>query len=88
LALAFLAVSNPSLKFWCHVAEFDTNAILRKYGKGGAGRLMPNHPEWVRTVVSSIAGLSSPTVFCDAGRFMDSAHQRRAEAKLKKGVGA
>ena len=35
LALAFLAVSNPSLKFWCHVAEFDTNAILRKYGKGG-----------------------------------------------------
>ena len=49
---------------------------------------MPDHPEWVRTVVSSIAGLSSPTVFCDAGRFMDSAHQRRAEVKLKKRQGA
>ena len=65
-AWAFLAVSNPSLKFWCRVADFDMNAILRKYCKGGAGRLMPDHPECVRTVVSSIAGLSSP--FCDAGR--------------------
>ena len=34
-ARAFLAVSNPNLKFWCHVADLDMNAILRKYGKGG-----------------------------------------------------
>lgn len=34
-AWAFLAVSNPSLKFWCRVADFDMNAILRKYCKGG-----------------------------------------------------
>ena len=33
-AWAFLAVSNPSLKFWCRVADFDMNAILRKYCKG------------------------------------------------------
>ena len=32
---AFLAVSNPNLKFWCHVADLDMNAILRKCGKGG-----------------------------------------------------
>ena len=35
LAWAFLAVSNPSLEFWCRVADFDMNAILRKYRKGG-----------------------------------------------------
>ena len=29
-AQAFLAGSNPSLKFWCRVADFDMNAILRK----------------------------------------------------------
>ena len=34
-AQAFLAVSNPSLKFWCRVADLDMNAILRKYCKGG-----------------------------------------------------
>ena len=34
-ARAFLAGSSPSLKFWCRVADFDTNAILRKYCKGG-----------------------------------------------------
>ena len=34
-ARAFLAVSNPNLKFWCHVADLDMNAILRKYRKGG-----------------------------------------------------
>src|SRR5712691_667735 len=30
-ARAFLMVSNPNLKFWCGVADFDMNAILRKY---------------------------------------------------------
>jgi hypothetical protein len=30
-ARAFLTVSNPNLKFWCRVADFDMNAILRKY---------------------------------------------------------
>ena len=30
-ARAFLAVSNRYLKFWCRVADFDMNAILRKY---------------------------------------------------------
>jgi hypothetical protein len=30
-ARAFLTVSNPNLKFWCGVADFDMNAILRKY---------------------------------------------------------
>ena len=34
-AREFLAGSNPSLKFWCSVADFDTNAILRKYCKEG-----------------------------------------------------
>jgi len=34
-ARAFLTVSNPNLKFWCRVADFDVNTILRKYGKGG-----------------------------------------------------
>jgi hypothetical protein len=34
-ARAFLAVSNPTLKFWCHVADLDMNAILRKYRKRG-----------------------------------------------------
>ena len=34
-AWAFLAVSNPSLKFWCGVADFDMSAILRKYCNGG-----------------------------------------------------
>jgi hypothetical protein len=29
-ARAFLTVSNPNLKFWCGVADFDMNAILRK----------------------------------------------------------
>ena len=33
-ARAFLAVSNPNLKFWCLVADVDMNAILRKYCKG------------------------------------------------------
>jgi hypothetical protein len=28
---AFLTVSNPNLKFWCSVADFDMNTILRKY---------------------------------------------------------
>ena len=30
-ARAFLTVSNPNLKFWCGVADFDMHAILRKY---------------------------------------------------------
>ena len=30
-ARAFLTVSNPNLKFWCGVADFDMNAILRKH---------------------------------------------------------
>jgi hypothetical protein len=30
-ARAFLTVSNPNLKFWCSVADFDMNTILRKY---------------------------------------------------------
>jgi hypothetical protein len=30
-ARAFLTVSNPNRKFWCGVADFDMNAILRKY---------------------------------------------------------
>jgi hypothetical protein len=30
-ARAFLTVSNPNLEFWCGVADFDMNAILRKY---------------------------------------------------------
>jgi hypothetical protein len=30
-ARAFLTISNPNLKFWCGVADFDMNAILRKY---------------------------------------------------------
>jgi hypothetical protein len=34
-AWAFLAVSNPDLKFWCHVADLDMYVILRKYRKGG-----------------------------------------------------
>ena len=34
-ARAFLAVSNPHLKFWCHVADLDMNVILRKYRTGG-----------------------------------------------------
>ena len=34
-ARAFLTVSNPHLKFWCRVADFDMHAILRKYRKGG-----------------------------------------------------
>jgi hypothetical protein len=34
-ARSFLTVSNSSLTFWCHVADFDMNAILRKYCEGG-----------------------------------------------------
>jgi len=34
-ARAFLMVSNPHLKFWCGVADFDMNAILRTYCQGG-----------------------------------------------------
>ena len=34
-ARAFLTVSNPILRFWCRVADFDMTAILGKYGKGG-----------------------------------------------------
>jgi len=30
-ARAFLTVSNPTLTFWCGVADFDMNAILRTY---------------------------------------------------------
>jgi hypothetical protein len=30
-----LMISNPNLKFWCQVANFDVNAILRTYGNGG-----------------------------------------------------
>jgi hypothetical protein len=30
-ARAFLTVSNSNLKFWCGVADFDMNAILRTY---------------------------------------------------------
>ena len=33
-ARAFLTVSNSSLKFWCGVADFDMNAILRAYCHG------------------------------------------------------
>ena len=34
-ARAFLTVANSNLTFWCHVAHFDMNAILRKYCQGG-----------------------------------------------------
>src|SRR6266852_8628968 len=34
-ARAFLTVSNSHLKFWCCVADFDMNAILRTYCQGG-----------------------------------------------------
>ena len=34
-ARAFLMISNPNLKFWCQVANFDVNAILRSYSSGG-----------------------------------------------------
>ena len=34
-ARAFLMISNPNLTFWCQVANFDVNAILRTYGNGG-----------------------------------------------------
>ena len=30
-ARAFLTVSNANLTFWCRVADFDMNAIVRKY---------------------------------------------------------
>ena len=30
-ARAFLTDSNSILTFWCRVADFDTNAVLRKY---------------------------------------------------------
>ena len=30
-ARAFLTVSNSNLKFWCGVADFDINVILRTY---------------------------------------------------------
>jgi hypothetical protein len=33
-AQAFLTVPNSILTFWCRVADFDTNAILRKFGRG------------------------------------------------------
>ena len=33
-ARAFLTVSNSNLKFWCRVAEFDMNTILRTYCQG------------------------------------------------------
>lgn len=35
-ARAFLTVSNPNLKFWCGVADFDMNVILRKYWPDGS----------------------------------------------------
>jgi hypothetical protein len=28
-------ISNPNLKLWRQVANFDVNAILRTYGNGG-----------------------------------------------------
>ena len=31
-ARAFLMDSNPNLKFWCGVANFNMNAILQKHG--------------------------------------------------------
>ena len=31
-ARKFLTVANSNLKFWCHVADVDMNAILRTYG--------------------------------------------------------
>ena len=34
-ALAFLTASNSNLTFWCRVADFDTNVVLRKYCRGG-----------------------------------------------------
>jgi hypothetical protein len=34
-ARSFLTVSNSNLKFWCRVAEFDMNTILRTYCQGG-----------------------------------------------------
>ena len=34
-ARAFLMISNPNLKFWCEVANFDVNAILRTYDNRG-----------------------------------------------------
>jgi len=34
-ARAFLTASNSNLTFWCRVADFDRNAILRKYCPAG-----------------------------------------------------
>jgi hypothetical protein len=45
-ARVFLTVSNPNLKFWCGVADFDMNAILRKYWPDAG------HPEWVGGIVN------------------------------------
>jgi hypothetical protein len=49
-ARAFLTISISNLTFWCRVADFDMNAILRKYCRGatiarvvGAG-LRPDAP--------------------------------------------
>jgi len=49
---------------------------------------MPDHPEWVRTAVTAIAGLSSPAVFCDAPGLYGQRHQCRTEVKLKEWQGA
>jgi hypothetical protein len=45
-ARAFLTVSNANLKFWCGVADFDMNAILRKYWPDAG------HPERVPGIVN------------------------------------
>ena len=49
---------------------------------------MLDHPEWVRTVVSTIAGLSSPAVFCGAPGRHGQCHQCRTEVKLNERRGA
>jgi hypothetical protein len=44
---------------------------------------MPDHPEWAPTVVTAIAGVSSPVVFCVAPGCSGQSHQCRTEMKLK-----
>ena len=49
---------------------------------------MPDHPEWVRTVVSSIAGLSSPAGSVTRPAVYGQSRQCRTEVKLKERQGA
>jgi hypothetical protein len=44
---------------------------------------MPDRPEWVPTVVTAIADVSSPMIFCNAPGPSGQGHQCRTEVKLK-----